>query len=219
MKTINSFILCVLLSVFNAVSSQTIAQLNTNSMSQSEYEANRDELLKKGKVVPLKVVGGDSMAYVQLNSCRIESAPIFESKKALRRYRTLERRVRKVYPYAQEAGKRLKLYNDTLSTMKIELVRKAYMKKTEKEIKKEFFNDLKNLTMSEGKILIRLIDRQTGDTSYELLRELRGTMSAAFWQTLAKVWGNDLKKGFDASTGEDKIIEQIINNIENGAYN
>ena len=202
----------------HAFKAQSLAQLNKGTLSDEEYAVQKNELLKNGKVVPLTIFDGDSMPYISLATCKVEGEHMYLTKKEKRRFKTLERRVKKVYPYAREARIRLRLYNDTLMSMKNELQRKAYMKKAEKEIKKEFFKDLQNLTISEGRILIRLIDRETGDTSYELLKELRGAMSAVFWQTLAKLWGNDLKTKYDPTVGEDKLIEQIIINLENGAY-
>ncbi len=190
----------------------------SQTISEEEYQKNKDQLLEKGVVTYVTVFQGDTMPMMQFEPVKVSSQRVFKSKKQRRRYRNLERKVRRTYPYAKEAGIRLKIYNDTLSKIKNEIKRKAYTKKAEKQIKKEFMKDLTKLTISEGRILVRLVDRETGQSSYQLLRELRGVISATFWQTFAKIWGNNLKNRYDPSQGEDKIIEQIIKNIENGAY-
>ncbi len=174
--------------------------------------------LEQGIVTRIIIIDGDTMPFMDLPAMKVQSKRVFKSKRHRRRYRNLERKVRKVYPYAQEAGRRMRVYNDTLSKIKSEIKRKAFTKQAEKEIKKEFMKDLQKLTMSEGRILVRLIDRETGMTSYTLLREMRGVVSATFWQTFAKLWGNDLKTEYDPSKGIDKTIEEIIRNIEHGAY-
>ena len=94
-----------------------------------------------------------------------------------------------------------------------ERVKKALVNKTEKEIKARFEGELKNLTINQGRILIKLIDRQTGNTSYVVLEELKGNLSAFFWQSLARLFGHNLKAHYDPN-GEDAEIEKIIKTIE-----
>ena len=89
------------------------------------------------------------------------------------------------------------------------------MRKVEKELIKEYTPVLKNMTFSQGKILIKLIDRQTDMTTYDIVKELRGGLSAGIWQGVAKLFDANLKQSYDAE-GEDKIIEQIITMYEAG---
>jgi len=84
-------------------------------------------------------------------------------------------------------------------------------------LKKEFEGQLKQLTVKQGRILIKLIDRETGKTSYDLVKQLRGSFSAWMWQGLAKLFGSDLKSEYDAK-GEDRMIEVAIAQIENGSF-
>ena len=84
-----------------------------------------------------------------------------------------------------------------------------------KELKSDFERDLKQLTITQGRILIKLIDRETGNTSYALVKELRGSLQAFFWQGLARLFGTNLKTEFDAA-GEDAAIESIVQQIERG---
>jgi len=96
-----------------------------------------------------------------------------------------------------------------LSLIKTKREREKYVDQAEKEIREEFEKQLMKLTVSQGKMLIKLIDRETGKTSYELVKELKGSFSAGFWQAVARVFGSNLKTEFDAD-GEDKILDELV---------
>jgi hypothetical protein len=120
-----------------------------------------------------------------------------------------------MYPYAQEVKQ---VYNETelvLMTMDNRKDQKRYLDKKEKELQANFEDDIRNMTFSEGKVLIKLIDRETGQTSYELIKHFKGNISAVLWQSVARVFSTDLKYDFDAK-GEDAWIEEIVSKIENG---
>jgi hypothetical protein len=85
----------------------------------------------------------------------------------------------------------------------------------EAELRAEFEQDMKSMTVTQGRILVKLIDRQTGHTSYDLVKQLRGSFQAWMWQGVAKVFGNDLKGEYDPE-GDDKLVESIVRRIENG---
>ena len=117
--------------------------------------------------------------------------------------------VKKVYPIAKEANRRLQEMEAHMLTLPTEKERDAYTKQAEKDLKKEYTPVLKNMTFSQGKILIKLIDRETSETSYELVRRLRNGFTAFFWQGIARIFGANLKDTYQVD-GEDKAIEQII---------
>jgi hypothetical protein len=139
----------------------------------------------------------------------------FESKREKRKYDRLHRYVVKVYPYAEVAGEMLQYYDDTLQSFKTEYAKKRYLKKVEEQLKEEFGGELKKLTIMQGIILVKLIDRQTGNTSYDLIKQLRGSFSAFLWQSLARLFGSNLKLEYDPD-GEDYLIEDIVLRIESG---
>ena len=171
------------------------------------------------KVVTAIIIDNDTVPVVNLPVFRVLDKRTFKSKRTERKYYKLARDVQKVYPYAKLAGNLLKAYNDTLAQMGNEVKRKKYMKKVEARLKDEFGNQLKTLTVNQGRILIRLVDRETGDTSYKLVKELRGAFSAFFWQTLAKIFGHSLKTKYNPENYvEDRVIEEIIVLIEDGVY-
>ena len=102
-----------------------------------------------------------------------------------------------------------------MDTLKTDRQQRAYINKVEAEIKSNYEEELKNLTITQGRILIKLIDRETGQTSYELVRQLQGNFQAFLWQTLARLFGSNLKMTFDEE-GEDKLINDIVLMIEMG---
>lgn len=157
---------------------------------------------------------GDTIPVATLSDAEITAPREFKSKSEERRYRRLEKNIRRVYPYAKLAGEKLRAYEAELKTIESERKKKKFYKKVERELKDEFEGELTKLSVSQGRILIKLIDRETGDTSYELVTDLRGRFSAFFWQGLARIFGHNLKSRYDPE-GADRMIEEIVSRIEN----
>lgn len=161
------------------------------------------------------VVQNDTIPQVNLTTYVFFGERKFKSQRAYKQYKNLQRNVVKVYPYAKLAGKKYMELKPILDTVTDNRIRKKYFKEIEKELLKTYGNELKELTITQGRILIKLIDRETTQTSYDLLDDMRGHFSAFFWQGIAKLFGNDLKADYDP-TGADALIEEIILQIENG---
>ncbi len=125
------------------------------------------------------------------------------------KYRRTIYNVKKAYPFAVIANDRLKSLDSTLMTIHSEKERKVYSKEAEALIMKEFEEEVKKLTIKQGIILVKLIDRETGMTSYEVIKDIRGGFTAFFWQGIARLFGNNLKTQFDP-LGDDKVIEDIV---------
>ena len=132
-----------------------------------------------------------------------------------RRYERLVYNLKKVYPYALIVRERLEKVNTDLAHISDEKERKNYIKNVEKDVFGEYEGDIRNMTITQGKLLIKLIDRETYNTSYTLIREYRGFLSAAFWQGIARIFGTNLKAEYDPY-GEDILIELIIQDIQLG---
>ncbi len=171
--------------------------------------------------IPLRVnaivVGVDTFAYLSLPIVSIEAPMPFATKRKYAEWTRLKHNVKKAYPYAILASARLKQYEMILEKMSNEKERKAYMAVAEKQLQKEFGDELKKLSVSQGRILIKLIDRETGNTSYTLVKQLRGSFSAFMWQSLASLFGSSLKTEYDPE-GEDRLIEVAIKQIESGQF-
>ena len=135
----------------------------------------------------------------------------FKSKDERNQYYLLKRRVLKVYPYALIAKEKLNEIKLGLDTIPKRGHKKRYTKEVAKWVKEEYTDRLKNLTMSEGKILVKLIYRETNTTSYEIVKSYRGSFNAFFWQIMAKLWNNNLKTEYDpVNVREDMLIEHIL---------
>jgi hypothetical protein len=166
-------------------------------------------------VLKARVIGGDTLPEINLREVEILTLEMPRTKRAQKRLTKLVKNVKAVYPYAKLAGIKLSYYEDQLLAAPNDRERRRIMKKAEEEIKEEYGDELKNLTFSQGKILIKLLDRETGNTSYVLVQELRGNFTAFWYQAFARIWGYDLKIDYDPD-GEDKQIETIVKMIERG---
>jgi hypothetical protein len=163
------------------------------------------------------VYEGDTIPHINFPTFTIESPRVFKSAKEKKRYEKLERDIMIVYPYAHMAGVKFNEYAVWLDTMESDKQRKVFLKQLEKELENEFGNELRDLTISQGSLLIKLVDRQTGHTSYDILKDMRGSFSAFFWQSMARLFGHNLKENYDAE-GDEQFIEEIVAKIEDGSY-
>jgi len=161
---------------------------------------------------------GDTIPTIILAQYSVIEQRVFSSKREERKWSRLKRDVAKVYPYSKLAGKRLMEYNEKMKGLN-EKQQKRMLKQAEQDLKNEFEGDLRNMTLNQGRILIKLIDRETGNTSYGLVKDLRGSFQAFFWQSLAKIFSTNLKSAYNPySNPEDRMIEDIILTIEDGTF-
>lgn len=170
---------------------------------------------KHGYLVYLAVIDGDTMPLIRLRTITIIPPRVFKNERERRRYTRLIRNLKKALPYAKIAQTKLLVINQNLEKIPKKNDRKKYLKQQERIMKKQYGPELKNLTISQGRLLIKLIDRETNNTSYELIKQFRGSFSAFVWQSVARVFGENLKDEYNA-TEEDKYIEEILIRIENG---
>jgi hypothetical protein len=183
-----------------------------------DTEANaRDSILTTQDIYVARavVIDGDTLWVADLDEVYIFPTKKFKNRRERRRYTRLIYNVKKTYPWAKLAGDKLAEVEVHMMSLETEKEQKDYMKQVEKELLKDYKDDLKKLTVTQGRILIKLVDRETGDTSYQLVRELRGKISAVFWQALARLFGSNLKSEYEPE-GEDRLIEEIVVLIENG---
>jgi hypothetical protein len=177
----------------------------------------RDTLkLEDFEVVTSTFFQGETIPHRTIEEVIVFPERKFKSRRQARKYSRLIENVKKVYPYAKLAKYKLIEMNDYLLTLPTEKEQKRYIQSVEAELREEFEDDLRKLTLTQGRLLIKLINRETGDTTYFLIKELKGTFSAFFWQAIARIFRSNLKTEFD-STGEDRIINQIIIMIEAGS--
>lgn len=170
---------------------------------------------QQGFLVYTKVINGDTLPIIYLREITIFPPRVFTSKREAARYTKLIRKIKKVLPYAKLAKLKIMLIEIEMKKIPTEEGRKEFLKIAEKKLRADFEDEIKNMTMSEGRLLIKLIDRETGKTSYELIKQLKGSFNAFLYQQVARLFGENLKDEYDAK-GEDKYIEEIVTKIENG---
>lgn len=155
----------------------------------------------------------DTIIYRELKEIKV--FPRQRKKLSAREYARLIKKIKKVYPYAKLAAAEIDKYNEKFQTIHSEKERNKYVKTVEKALFQKYEKDFKKMTVSEGRYLMLLIDRETGATSFELIKELKGSLPALFWQGIAKIFGNSLKDEYDPLY-KHFIIEQIVQMINNG---
>lgn len=161
----------------------------------------------------LIIIEGDSLfqASIALDEVFIFGKLEFSSYDDKLRYYILKRKTLKVYPYAKLASERLVALNDSLKSIKSKRKKKKYTRQVQKYIEEEFSEELKKLTRTEGQILVKLIYRQTGKTSFDLVKELRNGWRAFWYNTTAKMFKISIKDEFSPETvHEDYLIEDIL---------
>jgi Domain of unknown function (DUF4294) len=161
------------------------------------------------------IIGKDTIIHRNIMEVRVYPQHEFNNPRMEKQYSRLIQRVKKVYPYAVKANELLTKYEPEYEQLKTDRERRKLMKHIEDELLAQYKDDLKKMSISDGKVLIKLIDRQTGRTSYTIIKEFRGGFAAVFWQGIARLFKNNLKDEFDPY-GEDKLIEEIVTQIELG---
>lgn len=165
-------------------------------------------------LTPVVISGVDTIPLFTLPDVTVEAVLTTKARRQAARVDRLTCNVQKVFPYALVTAQLLDQYEHDLRAIASEHDRELYLKLAEAELRAEFEEELKNMTQSQGRLLIKLIDRETGQTSYELVKQLRGSFNAWVWQGVAKLFGNDLKSGYDPE-GDDALVESIVRRIEN----
>ena len=160
---------------------------------------------------------GDTLLMVMLPDLDIDLMQRYLQITDTQKGKRLARNVKKVYPYAKLAGAKMVEYDSILAHISEKSERNRLMKQAEKEIADQYTEELKDLTITQGLILVRLIDRETGNTTYQVVQELRGKVRAFFYQGFARLWGYNLKTEYDPHNNpEDDEIETIMTLLERG---
>jgi hypothetical protein len=170
-------------------------------------------------VVQALVVDGEIYPYSELPEVTISKLPYHEMVKQMQAYNRLRNAVYVTYPYARQAGVVINDVNVHLLTVNDKSDRKKYIKSREKDLKKRFTEPLTNLSVYQGKVLMKLINRQTGNNCYEIIKEYRGGLQARLYQTVAFFVGSSLKQPYDHQNDDtDRQIETIVREIDGMWY-
>ena len=187
-----------------------------------DMSGQEDTLKHKNDTIPgrsylIQNVNRDGviMPEVDIKEVTVVPRPGPEKRREYRQYERLIYNIKRVYPYAIMVRIRLNQVNEALKDIPDEKSRREYMKSVEKDVFAEYEDDMRQMTISQGRLLIKLIDRETQNTSYQLIRDYRGKFSAGFWQSIARIFGTNLKEEYDPY-GDDALIELIINELDAG---
>ena len=179
----------------------------TNDLFAQQYGIN-DTLVRSAVVY-----NGDTMEAKTLPVVFLYARISRDNMNAMAKWTRLRNAVYVTYPYARRAGAVLNDMNAKMANMKLKADRSVYIKSREKELKKEFTDPLTNLSIYQGKVLMKLINRETGNNCYEIIKEYKGGLVARFYQTVAFFFSTSLKQPYDAKR-DDAEIEKIVQEVQ-----
>lgn len=161
------------------------------------------------------LVDGDTIQYMEMQNVYVYPEPTFKNKRQQQAYTRLVRNVKKVLPIAKEVRQMLIETAEYIETLPSKAEREAHLKRVEASIVKEYKPRMKKLTLAQGKLLIKLVDRECNSTAYEAIQAFVGPVKAGWWQAFAWVFGASLKKGYRPD-GVDKLTERVVLMVEAG---
>ena len=168
-----------------------------------------------GYLVPACIYEGDTIASLRMPTLYCFKPLNFKNKKQRQQYTRLVRNVKKTLPIAKEVNRAIIETYEFLQTLPDEKARQKHLNAVEKSVKEQYTPRMKQLTFSQGKLLIKLINRETDSSSFELVKAFLGPFKAGFYQAFAAIFGASLKKEYHPE-GEDAMVEQIVLLVESG---
>jgi hypothetical protein len=170
----------------------------------------------KGVICQAIVEHQDTIPYVTLDAIIVNTSYIFKNADEQRAWTRIRKRVQKVYPYAVLAGIQIRNMDHQLSLIKSEKDQHAYLKAEEQRLKNNFENELKALNFQEGQILLKLINRESGKTTFDIIKQFKGTFQAYMYQGIARLFGYNTKETYSAAF-EDVMIERAVREVVSGS--
>ena len=211
----------ILIHILNRIKTPTLILFTLLIFNTSVFAQDTQDLTipvtQQGYKCRAEIVNGDTVAVVDLSDVYVYTEYVFKNNRQREQWTRIKYNVKKVYPYAILAAAKLKEYDRILEHMPDEKMKKAYLRVCEKDLKNEFEDELKELSINQGRVLMKLIDRETGKTTYEIVKEMRGGFQACMWQAVARIFGNNMKDDYDANF-EDIMIERAIKIVESGQF-
>lgn len=181
------------------------------------FQAAGQDPVKAGKdaVLQTVVINGDTMPVINLKEVPIIPKRNFKNRFQERQYWRLVYNLKKVLPYSKIVAATVNQVETNLGSFSKDKDRRKYIKNLEDSLWKRYEQDMREMTVTQGKLLFKLIDRETRNTTYYWIDSYRGSVSAFFWQGMARLFGSNLKSEYNPQ-GDDKLIEEIVTYIEKG---
>lgn len=171
-----------------------------------------------GEVMEYVIEDGDTIFVDEIRASKVYSRLPKQKGKEWRKYYRLVHNFSKAYPYALVAKKLVMEADSTIAADNLKRVkREKYINEVQKELFEVFEGQMRKLTVSQGALLMKLIDREVGKSSYGIIKDYKSGMAAGFWQGIAKIFGTDLKKPYDPE-GEDKLTEELVKIWQDGDF-
>jgi hypothetical protein len=164
-----------------------------------------------GRVMRVRITGNDTIVVASIPEVVIKSPPVFANDEQYRQYMRYRRYAVEVLPYAIEAIKLYRKYERETAGMNRGQA-KRHAKQMQKTVKEDFTDHLKDLSRTQGKVLVKMIERHLDTEMYTVLRDVRGSFTATKWQTIGKLYGYDLKEGY--MPGKDPILDLVLRDFE-----
>lgn len=164
-----------------------------------------------GRIMRVRITGDDTIFVASIPEVIVRAPRVFANDEEYRQYMRYRRYATQVLPYAIESIKLYRKYERETEGMKKGQARK-YSRQLQKEVKEDFTDPLKDLTRTQGKILVKMIERHLDTPMYDVLKNVRGGFTATKWQTVGKLYGYDLRDGY--TPGEDKVLDMILGDFE-----
>ena len=168
-----------------------------------------------GYLVPACIYEGDTIASLHMPTLYCFKPLVFKNKKQQQQYNRLVRNVKKTLPIAKEVNRAIIETYEFIQTLPDEKTRQKHLQAVEKSVKEQYTPRMKKLTLSQGKLLIKLVNRETDSSSYDLVKAFLGPFKAGFYQAFAAIFGASLKKEYHPNE-EDALVEQIVLLVESG---
>ena len=182
---------------------------------QDTISQNPDTLSENTYLLKNVMRDGETLPEVEIKEVKIISNSSMGSRFEYWKYRRLIDNLKRVYPYALIVRQRIEKVNNDLANLSTDKEKRQYINEVEKDVFASYEGDMREMTVTQGKLLIKLIDRETSSTSFELLQDYKGKFSASFWQSIARIFGTNLKDEYDPY-GDDALIEFLIEEIDSG---
>lgn len=166
-------------------------------------------------IINAHILSGDSIPHIELAEVAVLPKQVFKNRREERQYWKLVYNLKKVLPYSKVIAATVKEVDGSLSELAGPKERRRYIKSVEDSLWSAYEQDMRKMTITQGRLLFKLVDRETQATTYYWIEQYRGSVSAFFWQGIARIFSSNLKESYDAE-GADKLIEQLIGYIEKG---
>jgi hypothetical protein len=179
----------------------------SNPFNLSAQSPTATDTVAQGGWSLMEIIDGDTIYAMSLRQVIITAPRVFKDTKERTKYYLYKRSAKIVYPYALEA---IKLYEE-LQEETAELSKRKkrkHIRRAQKDVKGDFEDKLKNLTKTQGYVLVEMIERQTGKSFHEIIKETRGGATAMYWNQLSKIYGYDLKDGY--AVGKDALLDEVL---------